>query len=249
MRLRYVLLLAPAVFSAGCATRADYEKVRREQQEMRALLADTQVAVDKVNRRLDTMRSSMQEGTGSSAKGVERRLDRIESRLALLEAGGIQAQAQPIGGVVGGGPTPRTEAATIQLRREDARAGAGNIDQRYRSALDLYRNGKSKDAVEQFRAFVRGSGSSDLADDAQYWIGESYYNLQDYNRAIIELNEVLLKYPKGDRVPTALLALATAFADSGDKIDARLILQKLVSDHPDSEEASVGRQQLQALAD
>jgi tol-pal system protein YbgF len=247
MRLRTVLLLAPAVLSAGCATRADYEKVRRDQQEMRALLADTQVAVDKVNRRLDTMRSSLQEGTGSSAKGLQRRLDRLESRLALLEAGGIQAPAASNGGVVGGGPMPRTEAATIQLRREDVRVG--NVDQRYRSALDLYRNGKTKDAVEQFRAFVRSSGSSDLADDAQYWIGESYYNLQDYNRAIIELNEVLLKYPKGDRVPTALLALATAFADSGDKIDARLILQKLVSDHPDSEEASVGRQQLQALAD
>ena len=43
--------------------------------------------------------------------------------------------------------------------------------------------------------------------------------------------------------------LADAFADSGDKIDARLILQKLISDHPKSEEAERGRQKLQALGE
>ena len=49
-------------------------------------------------------------------------------------------------------------------------------------------------------------------------------------------------------MPTALLALATAFADSGDKIDARLLLQKLVSDHPQSEETSIGRKKLEDLS-
>jgi hypothetical protein len=44
------------------------------------------------------------------------------------------------------------------------------------------------------------------------------------------------------------LALATAFADSGDPIDARLIVQKLISDHPESEEAKIGRQKLQDLS-
>ena len=88
-----------------------------------------------------------------------------------------------------------------------------------------------------------------LADDAQYWIGEAYYAQGDYNRAIIELNEVLLKYPQSDRVPGALLALATAFADSGDRIDARLILQKLIDSHGATEEAEIGRKQLQTLAE
>ena len=56
---------------------------------------------------------------------------------------------------------------------------------------------------------------SDLADNAQYWIGEAYYSKGDYNRSIIELNEVLLKYPQGDQVPGALLALATSFSELG----------------------------------
>ena len=99
------------------------------------------------------------------------------------------------------------------------------------------------------RLFSSGNPKSPLADNAQYWIGEAYFAQGDYNRSIIELNEVLLKYPQGDEVPAALLALATAFSTSGDKIDAKLVLQKLISDHPNSEEARIGRQQLQSLAD
>jgi tol-pal system protein YbgF len=113
----------------------------------------------------------------------------------------------------------------------------------------MVRLGQCDQAVSNFRSFLRKKPKSDLADNAQYWIGECYYGQRDYNRAIIELNEVLLKYSKGDKVPSALLTLASAFADSGDRIDARLILQKLISDHPRSEEAERGRQKLQALGD
>lgn len=247
-------LLVLGLVAAGCASRADYEKVRRDQQEMRAMLADTQVSVDKLSRRVDTMQTDTKGRSGGpETRELERRLSRLEARLAVLEAGGAQplpADGAPVEAATGGPPSPRTEAAVIQMRREEVRNAGGGVSEQYRRALDLYRQGKSTEAIEQFRQFIRTAGaSSDLADDAQYWIGESYYHVQDFNRAIIELNEVLLKYPKGDRVPTALLALATAFADSGDKIDARLLLQKLVSDHPGSEEAAVGRKNLEALTE
>jgi TolA-binding protein len=58
-----------------------------------------------------------------------------------------------------------------------------------------------------------------------------------------------LKYPKGDKVPAALLTMADAFADSGDKIDARLVLQKLISQYPQAEEAAQARQKLQSLGE
>jgi TolA-binding protein len=60
---------------------------------------------------------------------------------------------------------------------------------------------------------------------------------------------LVLKYPKGDKVPPALLMMADAFADSGDKIDARLVLQKLMSQYPQTEEAGRARQKLQSLGE
>jgi tol-pal system protein YbgF len=251
--LAFTVLVALGA-TAGCATRADYEKVRREQQEMRALLADTQVAVDKMNRRLDTVQSGIDErrgGGGPALKGLERRLAAVEAQLGALGESRppLPIEAPPVAPGAAGIPPTHTEAAVIALRREDERLRAGGVDEGYRSALQLYREGQAPRAIEQLRQFLRTSRGSDLADNAQYWIGESYYSTRDYNRAIIELNEVLLKHPQGDQVPGALLALATAFADSGDKIDARLILQKLISDHPKSEEAEMGRRQMQALAE
>lgn len=253
-RSSFLCLAVIPALAAGCATRADFERVRRDQQEMRALLADTQVAVDKLNRRMDTMRAG---GDEAEISRTNQAIKRLESRVAALEArssGPVAALPTPVSveapaAPAQSGPSLKTEAATIALRREQERLATGNLDETYRRGMELYRQGQPEQSVEQFREFLRTNPKSDLADDAQFWIGEVYYSQGDYNRSIIELNEVLLKYPQGDRVPSALLALATSFANSGDKIDARLILQKLIDSHGNTEEAEVGRQQLRALAD
>lgn len=245
---RGALLIALTVLVGGCATVADYERLRRDQQDTRAQLADLQVSVDSINRRLDTVRSSMDERGGgresAAVKTLERRVADLEARLSQSP---LPTETPLPGMAESPPPTPKlpgTEAAAIAMRREASR---GAVPDGYKKGLQLYREGQAEPAIQQFRDFLRANPKSDLADNAQYWIGETYYSRGDYNRAIIELNEVLLKFPQGDQVPGALLALATAFANSGDKIDAKLILQKLVSDHPKSEEAEIGRKQLQAL--
>jgi tol-pal system protein YbgF len=116
----------------------------------------------------------------------------------------------------------------------------------YKLALRAFSDQQYDRAVQQFRSFQRKYPNSDMADDAQYWIGESYFTQKDYNRAILEFNDVL-KYRRGDRVPAALLRQAQAFLEIGDKTDARLILQKLVNDHPNSEQAREARDRLQTL--
>jgi len=239
-----------ASFSIGCATRADLERLRRESQELRARVADTQVTLDRLSRQVSA--SGEDEGAQRDRAAVET----LARRVAALESKLGQLQTQPVAATVDGGDTgsaglpggaQRTQAAVIAWERETARLQPGGADPQYQRALQLYRAGQSEEAIRVLRDFLRQNPKSDLADNAQFWLGEAYYSRGDYNRSIIELNEVLLKHSQGDQVPGALLALATAFANSGDKIDARLILQKLISDHGDSEEAKVGREQLQAL--
>jgi tol-pal system protein YbgF len=234
----------------GCATRADFERLKRDQQEMRAQVADMQVSLDSVKRRMDTVGASLDErkggGDAATVRSLERRVADLEARLSQSPL----PTETPLPGVEperAAPSVPSTEAAPIALRREAARTGP--VNDSYRKALQLYREGQADASIQQFREFLRANPKSDLADNAQYWLGEVYYSRSDYNRSIMELNEVLLKYPQGDQVPGALLALATSFANSGDKIDAKLILQKLVSDHPKSEEAEIGRRQLQTLSE
>jgi outer membrane murein-binding lipoprotein Lpp len=63
----------------GCVTRADFERVRRDQQEMRATLADLQVSVEQLSRRVDTMRSA-QSDTKTRAEQERERVARAASR-------------------------------------------------------------------------------------------------------------------------------------------------------------------------
>jgi tol-pal system protein YbgF len=268
-RSRTASTLLSLALLGGCATRADLLKVQQDQREVRALLADQQVAVEGLRRRLDILRSEMSEGGrrgggGGTPSDVRQQLADLESRMMALEQGRGLAVPTPPGGIAPeqpmfgsrplemplAAPTP-TRPPTAQeaaLASEEAAAG-GRGDADYREALGLIRQGQCGAAIPKLRDFIRKNPKSGNADNAQYWIGSCYYSQRDYNRAIIELNEVLLKYPKADKVPPALLMLADAFADSGDKIDARLILQKLIADHGKSEEADKARQKLQALGE
>ena len=253
---------------AGCATRADLQQLKQDQRETRALLADQQVAIEGLRRRVEILRGELGEGgrgrAGAAASNeVTQRLNDLEARLAALDqaraAGSPETTPPPAVKNLGAeepprpaevptpvAPKPQT-AQEIALAKEETAAQGVRADGDYREALGLIHQGNCNQAVPKLRDFIRKNPKSDLADNAQYWIGNCYYAQRDYNRAIIELNEVLLKYPKADKVPAALVMLADAFADSGDKIDARLILQKLISDHPKSEEAEQGRKKLQAL--
>ncbi len=243
-------LVAGALTAGGCVTRADFERLRRDQQEMRAQVADMQVSLDSLSRRVDTMRSA--QGESRATREAEARVRELERRLADIEARATPVMSPGFTGDLMPTATalprvPGSEAAQLAMRRD--LAASANAPLAYQRALQLYRDGQADQAIQTFREFLRGNAKSPLADNAQYWIGEAYFAQGDYNRSVIELNEVLLKYPTGDQVPAALLALATAFSTSGDKIDAKLVLQKLITDHPQSEEATVARQQLQTLTD
>ena len=265
--LRATTALIALAALAGCATRADLVRVQQDQREVRALLADQQVAVEGLRRRLDNLRNEMSEtgkrGGAPTSAELAQKVNELEVRLSMIEqsrggaapvpgAGGAEAPIDVVRGQEGPAPTPTPRPAgpqEVALAKEEAALQGQRVDNDYREALQLIRDGQCNQAAPKLRDFIRKNPKSDLADNAQYWIGACYYGQRDYNRAIRELSDVMLKYPKGDKAPAALLMLAQAFGDSGDKIDAKLVLQKLVTEHPRSEEADRGRQMLKSLGD
>jgi len=263
-----------ALSLGACATPYEIAQVRSDQKEVRGILADQQVAVDKLKREVATLEADQSQIQGRGRSGqppttisdLEKRIAIIENRLKLIEqsqpagAGGQLNSAPSVDqpGLEGAPPPPVAMSATATptpakgsdtAARDEAALSGANVDPKYREAFLLMRNGKPSDAIPQFREFLRKNPKSDLADDAQYYIGECYYSTKDYNRAILEFNEVLLKYPKGDKVPPALLRQANAFAELGDKVDARLILQKLVGEYPKTDEAARAHQLLDQMGE
>ncbi len=134
-------------------------------------------------------------------------------------------------------PTPPTAAVEPKSRETDL----------YDKSIALYRDGKYEEALEGFRAFLKSFPKSDRADNAHFWIGESYMALKQYEQAILAYQDVIKNYPKGNKVPGALLRQAFAFLEIKDQTSAKLLLNRVVKNYPSSSEAKIAQKKLETL--
>ena len=117
----------------------------------------------------------------------------------------------------------------------------------YEKALRSFREGKYEDSIEGFKLFAKTYPKSDRADNAYFWIGDSYMALKQYEQAILSFQDVVKKYPKGNKVPNALLKQAQAFLEIKDKTSAEVLYKKVVKNYPGTSEASIAQKKLAAM--
>ncbi|MBI5681721.1 MAG: tol-pal system protein YbgF [Deltaproteobacteria bacterium] len=101
--------------------------------------------------------------------------------------------------------------------------------------------------IEILRNFIKIFPEHELADNAQYWIGEAYDRQKDYERAVLEYNEVIKRYPKGNKVPAAMVKQGMAFYKLGNKEEAKILLERVKSKYPDTDEASLANKKLEEM--
>lgn len=119
----------------------------------------------------------------------------------------------------------------------------------YRSALDQLNGGAHADAAAGFREFLRLYPTHDYADNAQYWLGEVYYDLKDFTTAAREFRRVADLYPNGNKVPDALLKLGFSHLSLGDEATGRRVLRELVGSFREHPAARLAHERLVELGD
>ena len=117
----------------------------------------------------------------------------------------------------------------------------------YTESKQAFDAGNFDTARKGFKNLINKFPNSAHADNAQFWIGEIYYNEKWYEKAILEYQNVIEKYPKGNKVPASLLKQGFAFLNLGDKANARLILKELVKKYSKSTEANIATKKLKEL--
>lgn len=120
-------------------------------------------------------------------------------------------------------------------------------DDVYKSAKQAYDKGDFNSAREGFQKLLKEFPKSENADNAQFWIGEIYYREKWYEKAILEYQTVIEKYPKGNKVTASLLKQGFAFFNLGDTSNARLILSELIKKYPKSNEAKIAERKLKGI--
>jgi tol-pal system protein YbgF len=141
---------------------------------------------------------------------------------------------------------------TVRYRGTDSTAaagggGGGSPRAIYDAAYQDLTRGNHGLAILGFQEVLAKYPTSELADNAQYWIGESYYAQKDFKQAMSEFQKTVQAYPQGDKVPAALYKTALCQQQLGDKAGARTTLQGLVEKYPQSEEARLARTKIQEL--
>lgn len=153
----------------------------------------------------------------------------LDSRLRALEGNGAPVSD---GAVLSGGQTSST---TTNLENEE---------QTYQRAMDIFKRGDYEGAATSFAAFVNTYPQSANAAAAQYWLGNARFAQRNYRATIEAQTELLKKYPDNAKAPDAMLNLASAQTELGQRDAAQATLQTLIARYPNSDAASKAKQRL-----
>lgn len=166
---------------------------------------------------------------------------------ASIQPGGPQSQtaapAQPGQEQRGQFPTSPSPVAG----RPGTQIASIPPQQIYQTAYQDYVNKNYELAILGFREFLGRNAASPLADNAQYWIGESYYSLGKYNDAMVEFNRVIVNYPNSAKKYAALLKVGYSLVELKRTEEGVRELQNLIKQHPQTEEAKLAEAKLKSL--
>ena len=114
----------------------------------------------------------------------------------------------------------------------------------YAAAYELFKQTRYDKAREGFENFLKLYPNSELSDNAQFWVGECHYFEKNYEKAIVEYDKVTKNFPEGNKAPYALLKQGLSFMKIGDNASAKLLLQQVVKDYPNTSQARIARVKL-----
>lgn len=108
---------------------------------------------------------------------------------------------------------------------------------RYQLALEEYEKRQYQRAAALFEELLVEDASNSLSDNCQYWLGECYYGLGDYNQSLLEFQKVFT-FSESNKEPDSQLKIALCYLQMGDKVRAKEEFQRLITNYPDSEYVS-----------
>jgi tol-pal system protein YbgF len=117
----------------------------------------------------------------------------------------------------------------------------------YSQAFDTLKSGKYPAAIAAFKQFLDTYPKSDLADNAQYWLGEAYYVSRDFQNSSTAFKTVVDQYPQSRKTPDALLKLGYSQFELKRYADARATLNDVTKRFPDTDTARLAQERLQRL--
>jgi len=144
-------------------------------------------------------------------------------------------------------PAPAAATAPVAPAVTVATVDSGSETRTYEAAQGERRVGNFQGAIVAFQNFLKQFPKSNLAPRAQYWIGDSYFNLRDFRLAVASQQALIKTYPDSPTVPDAMLNMASSQIEMGEPATGRKTLEELMAKFPISDAADKAKRRLAAL--
>jgi tol-pal system protein YbgF len=232
-------------------------------------LLDNQALVE-LARRVEELQSELRElrgmieQQGYEIEGIKRRqrelyLD-VDRRVRDLEVGGVSAPAA--GAAAGAAASGAASAPPSAADRPAAASGgaappaaatapaSGGQAERdaYQQAFELLKEGRYREAITAFEAFLSSYPAGSYSDNAQYWLGEANYVLRQFEPALKEFSRVMSNFPRSSKVPDAMLKLGYTQYEIGQYGEARATLERLLREYPEATVARLAEKRLERMS-
>jgi tol-pal system protein YbgF len=267
LRIPVVML---TLLAAGCAsTPAGQDPVQLKLAELDARVARIERAGAnqvELSQRLDEVQASLRELRGridelehSNEELRKQQRDLYADLDKRISAAGGAGAAGPAGSAAGsaGASSPGAAAAAPTPAPTGADNGGGgapaattpsSVEQAvYSQAFDALKAGSYSVAITGFKDFLGTYPTSPLAENAQYWLGETYYVNRDYEAAAGAFRTVMRKWPDSRKAPDALLKLGYTQSEQKQYAAARATLQEVTRKYPGTDAAKLAADRLKRI--
>lgn len=261
----YLIFLTIVFVVAGCATSSDLKAVRSElnqQMQEKLAAADARItALQKEQEKNTEDLSSLRKGQANKEADFAELRDQIQQLRGDIETlkkdtphdasfkekmDTLLLNVNFIENFLG---ISKKDSASDTDGSSTTKNPSGKQDKAsaYAAAYQTFKNGNYPKAREAFQSFLTSYPSGEYSDNAQFWLGECYFYEKQYEKAILEYEKVTKKFPSSNKVPYALLKQGLSFHKLGDKVPAKLLLQQVIKDYPNTSQARIARSKLQEI--
>jgi tol-pal system protein YbgF len=144
-------------------------------------------------------------------------------------------------------PSQVTALDEPQVQSQAAPATAAEEKAAYDHAFQALKELRYADAAEDFQAFLQRYPNSEYADNAQYWLGESYYVTRNYDIALSAFQTLINRFPDSPKSPDALLKIGYTHYELKQWDAARQALTRVQQEYPDTTLSRLAENRLRSM--
>ena len=224
------------------------QTIDRQAAVMQTLIEQTTESVRAMQSEMSDLRLMTQKNLASSSA----RIETIATQIEILNASLEEAKAR-IGKINDGMVETHNILQTLNAPSEtyestlERAAGAPSASTLYETAYGDFTSGQYQLAIQEFQEYLHYHQNTDLASNAQYYIGDCYYNQGNFRQAVEEYNRAIERYPTGNKIAAAQLKKGYALLELKQRQAGVRELRSLISRFPRAPESDLARARLEQL--